>query len=352
MGVTIGLIVYIDMDSFFAACEELRHPELKGKPFVVGTSSNTDSRGVVQTASYEARKYGIKSGMGLFMAKKAYPDIIILKSDEPYYEGISERIMSILNGFGFPAEQNSVDEAALDVGDIGYDGAAKIGREIKESIRERTGLPCTIGISFGKYFAKMICDASKPDGFGMLKEQDISGFLHDKPIGKLPGVGKKTEERLLAMSINTVGDLAQSNLQTLISKFGSMAIEMHNLASGIDNSKVVPYSIIKSIGRECTLESDTSDEAALSKVLSELSKEVGKDVAGKGFWFRAVGLKVRYSNFEQITRSKQLSHYSSAEEDIYRVAMELLKNARSEASIRKLGVRVFMLSKRSGQATL
>ncbi|EQD46067.1 DNA-directed DNA polymerase [mine drainage metagenome] len=348
----MGVVIYIDMDSFFAACEELRHPELKGKPFVVGTSSEAESRGVVQTASYEARKYGIKSGMGLFMAKKAYADLTVLKSDEPYYEGISENIMSILHGFGFPVEQNSVDEAAIDVGNVSYIEAARIAKEVKTRIQDRTHLPCTIGISFGKYFAKMVCDASKPDGFGMLKEQEVLPFLSGKPIGKLPGVGKKTEERLLAMGIDTIGDLAKSNLQALISKFGSMAIELYNLANGIDNSKVVPYSMVKSIGRERTLESDTNDSTIHDKVLLELSKAVGKDAAGKGFWFRAIGLKVRYSDFTQITRSRQLSHYSSSQDDIYRIAKELLKGAERETGIRKLGVRVFMLSKRTGQATL
>ncbi|MEM0149789.1 MAG: DNA polymerase IV [Candidatus Micrarchaeaceae archaeon] len=348
----MGLIVYIDMDSFFAACEELRHPELKGTPFVVGTSSDADSRGVVQTASYEARKYGIKSGMGLFMAKKAYAELTVLKSDEAYYEGISDKIMAILNSFGFPVEQNSIDEAAINVGDVGYSKAIEIGKEVKGEIKKSTGLPCTIGISFGKYFAKMICDASKPDGFGVLKESDIMEFLSSKPIGKLPGVGKKTEERLLNMGINTIGDLAKSNLQTLIAKFGSLAIELHNLANGIDSSKVVPYSIVKSIGRERTLSSDTNDAGILEKMLSELSKEVGDEVSGKGFWFKAVGIKVRYSDFTQITRSRQLGHYSSSQEDIYRVAKAMLKDSRGEANIRKLGVRVFMLAKKSGQAML
>ncbi len=348
----MGLVVYIDMDSFFAACEELRHPELKGKPFVVGTSSDTNSRGVVQTASYEARKYGIKSGMGLFMAKKAYPDLIVLKSDEAYYESISESIMGILNSFSFPVEQNSVDEAAIDVGAIGYDKAEAIGRDIKNRIKEKTDLPCTVGISFGKYFAKMMCDASKPDGFGVLKKEGILAFLSEKPISKLPGVGKKTEERLIARGINTIGDLSKSNLQTLISMFGSMAIELHNLASGVDNSKIVPYNIVRSIGRERTLDRDTNDIGIQNKTLLGLSIEVDKEAASKGVWFKGVGIKVRYSDFTQITRSRQLGHYSSSHDDIYRIARALLEGSRNETSVRKLGVRVFMLSKRSGQATL
>jgi nucleotidyltransferase/DNA polymerase involved in DNA repair len=351
-GVRLGLVVYIDMDSFFAACEELRHPELKGKPFVVGTSSETDSRGVVQTASYAARKYGIRSGMGLFMAKKAYPDLIVLKSDEDYYESTSDRIMAVLNSFGFPVEQNSVDEAAIDVGDAGYDKAIEIGKEVKTRIKERINLPCTIGVSFGKYFAKMMCDASKPDGFGVLRESEIREFLRSKPIGKLPGVGRKTEERLIAMGIKTIDDLASANLQQLISKFGGAAIEMHNLANGIDKSKIIQYNIIKSIGRERTLDSDTNDISVQEKMLLNLSEEVSNEVAGKGYWFKAVGLKVRYSDFSQITRSRQLSHYSSSKEDIYRIVKELLKSTQADVSVRKLGVRVFMLIKRSGQAVL
>ena len=198
----------------------------------------------------------------------------------------------------------------------------------------------------------MMCDASKPDGFGVLRESEIQGFLRGKPIGKLPGVGKKTEERLLAMGIKTIDDLANANLQSLISKFGSAAIEMHNLARGIDKSRIVQYNIIKSIGRERTLDSDTNDIAVQEKMLLTLSEEVSEDAADKGFWFKAVGLKVRYSDFSQITRSRQLSHYSSSKEDIYRIAKDLLRDTQADISVRKLGVRVFMLIKRSGQATL
>ena len=239
-----------------------------------------------------------------------------------------------------------------DVGDAGYDKAIEIGKEVKTRIKERTNLPCTIGVSFGKYFAKMMCDASKPDGFGVLRESEIREFLRSKPIGKLPGVGRKTEERLIAMGIKTIDDLASANLQQLISKFGGAAIEMHNLANGIDKSKIIQYNIIKSIGRERTLDSDTNDISVQEKILLNLSEEVSNEVAGKGYWFKAVGLKVRYSDFSQITRSRQLSHYSSSNEDIYRIVKELLKSTQADVSVRKLGVRVFMLIKRSGQAVL
>jgi nucleotidyltransferase/DNA polymerase involved in DNA repair len=329
------------MDYFFAACEEVKNPSLKGKPLIVGTSDEKNKlKGVVQTCNYEARKYGIKSGMPTIDAFKLHDKLEYVKTDNPYYEMIANKLMQLLKNYGYVVEQDSIDEAAMDLSSLDYDKAAKLGREIKERINKEFKLPCTIGISFGKYFAKMVCDASKPNGFGIIHENEIKEFLKNKPIGELPGVGTKTEEKLKSMNINTIGELAKINPVIIVEKLGTYGSEILRLANGTDDSKVASNEEILSIGRERTFENETNDMKIISKKLKELSREVVDELSSKALLFKNVGVKVRYNDFTQVTRSSMLNHYSSSQEDIYNQALPLIKKLVEGKKLRKIGVRV------------
>lgn len=346
-------VIYIDMDYFFAACEELRHPELKGKPFIVGTNPESDKfRGVVQTCNYEARKFGIRSAVSTAEAFKLCKELLYRPDDYRYYEEMSKRVMDLVKGYGFPVEQDSVDEAVVDLAGKGYDEAKAIGAEMKKRINEELGLPCTVGISFGKYFAKMACDASKPNGLGVVREEEMHAFLEGKPVGRLPGVGSKTESALKAMGITTVGQLAKANKMVILEKFGTPGVEMQRLANGIDDSKVVSVDETLSIGRQSTLQSETSDMKPIGRKLRELGDEVAKEASMKGFRFKNVGVMVRYADFTQVTKSANLSHYSSSGDDIYKAVMALTKGLVNEKKVRKVGVRVTSLLSTKGQKAL
>ncbi len=346
-------VIYIDMDCFFAACEELRNPKLKGKPFIVGTHTEREKfRGVVQTCSYEARKYGIRSAMPVTRAFGLCQELVYVPDDFKYYEEMSKRVMDLVKGQGFPVEQDSIDEAAIDTGSGSYEEARRIGERIKAGINSGIGLPCTVGISYGKYLAKMACDASKPNGFGIVKEEGIHSFLGEKPVGKLPGVGERTESKLRSMGIETIGQLARANPVILMGKLGSAAAEIQQLANGIDDSRVVASEETLSIGRQKTLSYETTDMRIIGRQLKELSSEVAKEASLKGFRFKNVGVMVRYSDFTQLTKSTNARHYSSSGDDIYKEALALVKGLVSEKKVRKVGVRVSALLSIKGQRAL
>jgi nucleotidyltransferase/DNA polymerase involved in DNA repair len=343
------------MDYFFAACEQLRNPKLNGKAVVIGTNKeDSKMKGVVQTANYEARKYGIKSGMPTKDAYKLYKDLVYLEADEPYYEKISKMIMDMLKEYDFPVEQESVDEAALDLGSIRYEKGREIGIEIKKKINDKAKLPCTVGISFGKTFAKMICESSKPDGFGIVTEKEIMDFLKAKPVKSLPGIGPKTEEKLKILKINTIGDLSNSNPLLLREKLGIAGIELYNLSNGIDKSKVVEFEEILSISREKTLNEETTDITIIKNMIKKLSKEVFEESAKKSLWFKDIGIKVRYADFTQATKSRSMNYYSSFEGDIERIGTALIKDliSKKNKKIRKVGVRISSLMKGDSQKRL
>ena len=247
----MGLVLFVDMDSFYASCEELRKPELKGKAFIVGTAEEGNRmKGVVETASYMAKRAGIRSAMPTAMAFKIKKDIVYVQADHEYYESISGKIMQKLKSFGFKMEMLSIDEAALDLDGIDYKEAERLGERMKGEINSGMGLPCTIGISDGKILAKMVCDDAKPDGLKVIKKEDIKEFLSNKDVQKIWGVGRKTAERLNGMGIRTIGDLAKTDPTVLGGAIGSFGAELYALANGRDDSKVVDQWKILSISRD------------------------------------------------------------------------------------------------------
>ncbi|MGI0100256.1 MAG: DNA polymerase IV [Candidatus Micrarchaeaceae archaeon] len=341
------------MDYFFAACEELKHPKLKSKAFVVGTATIAKKeRGVVQTCNYKAREFGIRSAMPVSQALKLKPDLVYLESDDAYYEDMSSRVMALLKGYGMPTEVISIDEAAIDIGNMPYDDAGSMASAIKKRINSDIGLPCTIGISTGKVYAKMICDSSKPNGIGLLKGDDISGFLKDKKIGSLLGVGRKTEEKLNAMGIDTIGKLSKADPNVLVEKFGKHGKELYILANGTDLSKVSESYEVLSVGRERTLESETDNADSIVRMLGELSKEVIAEVKKKNLWFKGVSVKARYSDFTERIKNRKLNNYTNSIDTLNSTAMQLAKELIDYRKIRKIGVRVYIVESRKGQRSI
>lgn len=347
------LILLVDMDSFFVACEELRKPEIKGKPVIVGADpKGGKGRGVVSTCNYEARKYGIHSAMPISIAYRLKRDALFLPVDYDYYEKLSRRVMELLKPFADKFEQVSVDEAFLDVSKKAdsYESAMKIAERIKAKINDDLKLPCSIGVGPNKLIAKMASEAAKPNGIRAVKEEEAKAFLKDMPIDKLYGVGRKTTEKMERLGYKTVGDVAKANPQDLMDKFGVFGVELHKYANGIDESEVQENYEVKSISRERTFEEDTSNADQIIQKIKEISREVVEDVRRNGFAFKVVTIKMRYSNFEEHLKSKSLAHLSNSEQDVVDAALELFwKNYDKSELVRKIGVRVSGLTKYKGQ---
>ncbi len=350
------IIMLIDMDYFFAACEELRRPDIKDKPVVVGADPKKgNGRGVVSTCNYVARKYGIHSGMPISMAYRLKPDAVFLPLDEPYYESLSEKVMGIIRSHADKFEQASIDEAFIDVSKriSSYDEAFELAKEIKEEIKEKTGLPCSIGIGPSKLIAKMACEAAKPNGIKVVKEDETKAFISDMPIGKLYGVGKKTAEKLESLGYKKVSDVANANPMKLMDIFGVYGIDLYKAANGIDESEVEESYEVKSIGREKTFEKDTRSIEELEKAIRDMSAEIVQDVKRQGFAFSTVSIKLRFSDFDEHIKSKSLNYSTDSEQEIEKSAIELLNEYYDkEKLVRKIGVRVSGLKPFKGQKKL
>jgi nucleotidyltransferase/DNA polymerase involved in DNA repair len=342
------------MDSFYAACELLRHPELKGKPFIVGTHDQENKlRGVVETASYEAKKLGISSAMPVAFALRIKPDISYVESDHDYYDSMSARVMALLESYGMKTEVMSIDEAAIDLGGMDYAAAEELARAIKDRIRSETGLACTIGVCDGKTLAKIVCDSAKPDGLKLVKNEDIVDFLREKDVGAIPGVGKKTADRLAEMGIYTIGDFMKSNEAELSDKVGSFGRELYMLAKGQDKSKVIDVYEIQSIGRERTLASSTTNLDEVFKMLDTLADEVHAELVKQDMLFKTVTVKGRYEDFTEKLKSKSFANYSDSLETMKSASRSLIRTMLgNNKAFRKVGVKVSSLVNRKGQKTL
>jgi len=347
------LIALVDMDYFFAACEELRRPEIKSKSVVVGADPKGGAgRGVVSACNYAARKYGVRSGMPISMAYRLKRDAVFLPVDYDFYDSESKKVMTIIKGYADKFEQVSVDEAFVDVSGRAkdYADAVSIAERIKGEIDVKVGLPCSVGVSANKLVAKMACEDAKPNGIKLVREEDAAVFLAGKPVRDLYGVGKRMNERLKAMGYSTIGDLAKANVMDLVEEFGSYGADIYHYANGKDDSEVQENYEVKSIGRERTFETDTDDVKVVSAAVWDMAREVASEVKKGGFAFKVITLKVRYPDFEEHMHSRSLNHRSNEVEDIARSALDLFgKNVEKGEKVRKVGVRVSNLVKYSGQ---
>jgi len=338
-------ILHVDMDAFFAAVEQKRHPELVGKPVVIGGDGDPMKRGVVSTASYEARKYGIHSAMPLRRAYQLCPQAVFLPVDYDEYVEVSGKIKTILRSFTPLVEDVGIDEAFLDITNIDME-PEEIANKIKEMIRKETGLTCSIGIGPNKLLAKIASDMKKPDGLTIISSEDIQGMIWPLPVRKLWGVGPKTEKRLHDAGITTIGDLASIPAEKLIEDFGqSYGDYLREASRGIDDSPLTTHWEPKSMSRETTFQIDTDNWNIISKNLAELTRDVVDTMKESGYLGKTITIKIRFSDFETHTRAKTLDDFSDSLDIIRKAAFEVFGRIELKKKVRLIGVRISNLKK-------
>ncbi len=335
-------ILHVDMDAFFAAIEVLDQPALAGKPIIVG--GTPEQRGVVATASYEARRYGIHSAMSSWKARQLCPHAIFLPPRRRRYVECSRQVFAIFGDYTPLVEQVSIDEAFLDVtGNRRLFGAPEtIAREIKRRIRQEVGLTASVGIAPNKFLAKLASDMEKPDGLVVVAPERIDAFLLGLPVGKLWGVGEKTRRRLSELGIRTVADLRNYPVELLEQHFGTQGLAMRELAFGRDDRPVVAASEAKSIGSETTFARDIAEPARLRAILDELAEKVARRLRREGLRARTVHLKARYADFTTVTRSETIETATARSGAIRDLARRLFDQrlGRPSLPMRLLGVSV------------
>jgi DNA polymerase IV (DinB-like DNA polymerase) len=344
------------MDHFYTAAEEREHPELKGKPVIVGADPKEGKgRGVVHTCNYEARKFGVRSGMPISKAWKLCPQAVYLRPNFDLYLKVSIKIMELLRSYADKFEQWGIDEAFLDMTSRvkDYVEAETLAKQIKKGILEKQKLTCSIGIGPNKLVAKIASDFQKPDGLTVVKAEDAESFLAPLPVHKLLWVGRKTEKKLEAMGIKTIGDLAHYDPAMLVETFGVAGTQFYLMAHGIDTSEVKERQEIKSTSRDVTFEEDTTDFQFVLSTLDRLSEEVHSDIMRQKLLFRTVTIRVRYENFETHMHGKSLPHMTNRLQDLKKAARELIQPYfTSDRKIRLISVRVSNFTSTEKQKTL
>lgn len=340
------LVFHIDMDAFFPTVEVIDNPSLRGKPVIVGGVNS--KRGVVSSASYEARRYGVRSGMSIQEAKRLCPGGIFLPVRHDRYVEFSYKIRNIFFESSPKVEMISIDEAFLDM--QGVEICKKDPIAYAEKIREKIkslGLSLSIGISYNKFMAKMATEDAKPDGILLLNESDAKDFLGPKNVEKLWGVGDQLKETLNKMGIFKVSDIWKYSLDYLFYEFGKRGEDLYYLSRGIDRSEVVPYTPPKSLGKEITLEEDILPEPALViPIISYLSEMVGYNLRLRSFSGNSITLKIKFHNHKIKTKSKTIGYFTSFDDEIFYYATKLFLDAKDiTLPIRLLGIYVGGLKK-------
>jgi len=352
------VVMLADFDYFFAQCEELRNPTIKDKPVVVGVySGRTEESGAVSTSNYVARRYGVKSGLPLFMAKRQLEgtDAVFFPVDHEYYKQISDRIMQIFSDYAGSLEQVSIDEAYLDVTsqvEGSFERALIYAQKIKQTIKAQVGISLSIGVGPNKLVAKIACDSKKPDGLTIVKPEEAVGFLAPLPVDRLLGVGKKTSARMEQMGIKTVEDLARFDVQRLLEVFGkALGLYFHNAANAVDNELVAEQGEAESISKIGTLKQDTHDLEFILQKTDELMETVYKEVTEKGYSFKTISIYVVNVDLSSKSRSITLEQPMKDKESIKRNVRLLFEKYLAESSleIRRVGVRVSGFSKEQPQ---
>jgi DNA polymerase-4 len=374
-------IAHLDMDAFYASVELLRYPQLRGLPLVIGgrrrvaadASSETSiptlreyvGRGVITTATYEARAFGVNSGMGLMKAAKLAPDALLLPADFDEYRRYSRLFKEAVRAIAPDVEDRGIDEIYIDLtepvlSDIDDDTrdvwirARDVAASLQRAVRDATALSCSIGVAPNKLLAKIASDLDKPAGLTLVREADVPVRIWPLPVRKVNGIGPKATARLAELGIHTIGELAGADVAMLGRQFGrSYGPWMHEAANGRDERPVVTRSEPKSVSRETTFEEDlhpVRDRSRLSRIFTELCVRVAADLERKGYAGKTIGVKLRYDNFSTVTRDHTLEAPVADAPAIRRAAGECLKRVPLDRRIRLLGVRVGALSKRTGGA--
>jgi len=330
-------IIHVDMDAFYASVEQRDNPELRGKPLIVGGDAR---RGVVVAASYEVRKFGVRSAMPMARALKQAPHALVVRPRFSAYSEASEQVFSIFERYTPLVEPLSLDEAFLDVtASVGLFGApADMARRIRKEIATETGLPSSAGISSVKFVAKIASDVAKPNGQREVRAEETVAFLAGLPVGRLWGVGPKTEEALKHAGLTTIGDVAAKDVAWMETRWGSSGRHLWELAHGIDPRDVVPDREAKSVGAEDTFDEDLTGLEALSPHVHAQALRVGRRLRRAGVKGRVVQLKVKFADFTLMTRRTTLPSATDDGQALYRVARELLEKAHEDKPVRLTGV--------------
>jgi DNA polymerase IV len=353
------VILHIDMDAFFVACEVRRRPDLKGLPVIVG---GRGTRGVVAAASYEARQYGVHSAMPSVRAQRLCPNAVVLQGDMALYVEVSALVQAIFARFTPTVEPISLDEAFLDVtGSRRLFGSGEaIGRAIRQAVADELSLSCSVGVAPSKMVAKMASEAAKPKatakgvrpglGVVVVPADEVLSFLHRHPVQALWGVGPKTLERLQRLGIETIGDLAAQALPTLVSTLGSaQARHLHDLANGRDDRAVEPDRETKSVGHEQTFPEDIFERSALERALVGMADSVASRARAAGVTGRTVQLKVRFGDFSTITRARSVPDALSSGPEIVAVGRALLDEVDPSVGVRLIGISLSHLTRQGAR---
>lgn len=359
------VVLHVDMDYFFAAIEERENPELQGKAVVVCMfSGRSGLSGAVSTCNYIARESGVRAGMSCSRAKKLNPEAVFLPVRKDFYISVSDRVMEILRSYadaretGDVFEQISIDEAFLEItektgGDFSL--ASEIGNRIKNEIKDKEKLTCSVGIGPNKLIAKMASSVQKPDGITVISPDRVESFLWPLKVSKLWGIGSVTAGKLHEMGIVTIKDLAEHDVIDLISTFGkTRGVWLKQAAAGIDDSPVKERDGSEQIGRIATLPEDTLDISPIFQLIDRLAGDVISKLGSRELSFRTVTVTVINSKFRMYTKSRTLNHPAYSKETLLEVAREILGEFLSESQIefRRIGIRVGELQKRMGQKSL
>ena len=373
-------IAHLDMDAFYASVDLLRYPELRGRPVVIGgrrlsaPARGADGqyrfarlgdyrgRGVVTTATYEARAFGVHSGMGLMKAGQLAPDAVLLPADFDAYRSYSRQFKEVARDRAAQVEDRSIDELFIDLTEVPGE-PVETARGIRDAVQTETGLSCSVGLAPNKLLAKIASDLEKPAGMTVLAEEELETRIWPLGVGKVNGIGPKATQRLQALGITSIGDLAQADLYRLRQHFGeTYAWWLHQAAHGRDDSPVVTERQPKSFSRESTFERDLhprADREALTRILVGLCERVAADLRTKGYSGRTVGIKIRYSDFRTVTRDLTLEAWTDDPQRILAASRECLRRLPLDRPLRLLGVRVSKLAaearqeeKQAGQQTL
>ncbi len=335
-------IFHVDLDAFFVSVEQAFNPKLKGKPVIVG--GDPERRGVVASASYEARPFGIHAGMPLSRARRLCPQAIFIRANFSRYKDASNKFMEILADFSPNIEPLGLDEAYLDV--TGYEepygSPQKLALAIKERIHNELKFTASVGIATCKVVAKIASELCKPDGLLEIASGGEQDFLNPLPVAKLPGVGKKTEQALKHMGVTTIGELASLPLEVIKENFGKFGIAIHSYARGIDERAVEAPGEPKSISQQVTFAKDTLERHFLETELRSLCQEVGEELRRQNKKAKCIAIKLRYADFKTITRQLSLKEASDGNQLIFTKASQLLDKALAQRAkpARLIGVRV------------
>jgi len=331
-------ILHIDMDAFYASVEQVDQPELIGKPVIIGGSQ----RGVVAAASYEARKFGVRSAMPIFEARRLCPNGVFLPVRRQRYQEVSHQVMQVLDAVSPLVEQVSIDEAFIDItGTESLHGPeTALIRKIKEAIKHRTSLTCSIGIAPNRFLAKIASEMNKPDGWTIINGEDVAALLRDLPINKIPGIGPKTAQVMKELGIRTAVDVLRFSQEFWVKRLGKGGVDLYERAHGIGPTAVIPHKAPKSCSAEDTFAADTGDREKLKKWLLCQAEEVGRDLRKHRVKGKTITLKVKFASFKTVTRSTTLPKATHGTRIIYDTALKLLLELKLTEKVRLIGVGV------------